>query len=639
MIGPRSHSHSQETDSFVVARMLKDWIAERCGLELPIESHGRPLPEETAGLFLELRSDGPADEDPEAYGLEVGRNGARLWARSLDGLRHAAATLIQLLDHRGSAASCRIEDAPDFPRRGIMLDVSRGRVPTESSLRELVDRCARLKLNVLMLYVEHTFRFRRHPHIGTGASPLDAETVRALDDYAADRGVELVPCLQSLGHMEYVLCWPEYRNLAETGMGWTISPADPGTYALLADLYAEFLPNFRSPLFNANCDEPWDLERGRSAARAAELGPGGVYLEHVGRIRDLAGEHGKRTMIWGDVVHAHPGRIDEIDRDLILLDWWYEADHIDFDRVEAFERAGLDFWVCPGTSTWNSLFPRVANSIENISRWADAGRRHGAGGLLVTDWGDFGHYNLPGNSLLAYAWAAQEAWSGASDSAAFDRAFGRALFGDASGAAARAIRALGDVHDPGFSIFNGSALQYLYFDDVERSLFVSAASPAKLDRCERAVERALGRVRKSAEAFGADQATRAEIEYAAEASLHAIRKARAGLAYLGWRRDPTATRAAGRRALARELRSLADEQAALTRRFRRLWLARSEPSNLEATLDRVSRAIRSLRRAAGRLERDRPSPAPPEHRGFERDDVVAALKRSQPRPPTATRPR
>lgn len=623
----------QDDGLFGAAVRLAEAVERRCGLRLAVESHAAPLDAATPHVALAIDPDAAVDASDQGYRIEVDARAARVVAAGIAGLRFGLATLAQLVDARGAIPACEIEDAPDFAKRGIMLDVSRGKVPDEATLRGLVDLCAGLKLNVLMLYVEHTFRFRRHPRIGQDASPLDARTLRALDGYAAERGVELVPCLQSLGHMEHVLEWPEYAGLAETDLGWTISPDEPGTYALLSDLYAEFLPNFRSPLFNANCDEPWDLERGRSAARAAELGPGGVYLEHVRRIRDLAAQHGKRTLIWGDVVHAHPERIAEIPRDLVLLDWWYEASHIDFDRVSAFARAGLDFWVCPGTSSWNSLFPRVENSLSNIARWADAGRRHAAQGLLVTDWGDFGHYNLLGNSTLAFAWSAQQAWSGESPPRRFDRAFSRVLFGDGTGEVARLYRALGAIHDPGFAIFNGSALQYLFFDDVERSFFIGAAKPRALDRCESALERFLERLRRARGRFGEHTLTFDELEYAAEASLCAVRKARAGLEYDDWRRDAATgrqTTARQRRALARRLRDLADLQRALGRRFRRLWNARSAPSNIEMTLRRLSRSTRSLGAAARRLERNRPSPPPPAHDGFRPGEVLAELRRALP---------
>ena len=121
--------------------------------------------------------------------------------------------------------------------------------------------------------------FRRHPEIAAGSSAFGAEDLRVLDAEAAARHVELVPCLQSLGHMERILSLARYRDLDESGGGWTLSPADPGSYALLRDLFDEYLPNFRSPLFNANCDEPWDLGRGRSRRRAESVGRGRLFLE------------------------------------------------------------------------------------------------------------------------------------------------------------------------------------------------------------------------------------------------------------------------------------------------------------------------------------------------------------------------
>jgi HAMP domain-containing protein len=596
----------------VSAERLRAGLAEQTGLTLPIEPHLRL---EDLGPRVELALDATISRKAaaplrgDAYRIEAGRDRIRITGAGPPGLRYGIETLLQIVDTRGRVPACRIDDGPDLELRGVMLDVSRGKVPSEASLRELIDLCAALKLNVLMLYTEHTFRFRRHPEIGRDDSPLDADTMRRLDAYAAERFVDLIPTLQSLGHMAHILGLERYAQLAETEMAWTIAPGEPGSQALLADLYDEYLPCFRSRFFNANCDEPWDLGRGRSKARAEALGPGGLYLEHVRRIRDLAAVHGKRTMIWGDVVHAHPDRIPEIERDLILLDWWYEAD-FDYERVAVFAERGLDFLVCPGTSSWNSLFPRVQNSVENISRWAAAGRRHGARGLINTDWGDHGHYNLQGNSLFAYAWGAQESWSGAAPAADFDRAFSRLVFGDASGEVARLYRALGAAHDAGFAIFNGSPLQYLFFDDIERGYFISATKPKRLAALERRLESLRPRLEAASARVTREQRGLDELLYALDASLFALRKARSGLEYNAWRKQPSAWRAPQRRSLAKRLSRLADEQRELAGQLRRLWLARSRQSNLDVTLRRIGRATRALRAAARRLEANRPSSPP-----------------------------
>jgi hypothetical protein len=603
------------------ALALREGVAAACGLELPIETHGRTA---DLGARLELGRDG---ERGEAYRIDVDGQRAELVGSGAAGLRYAVETLVQLVSGSGRIPACRIADAPDFGLRGVMLDVSRGKVPSAGTLRGLVDLCVRLKLNALMLYVEHTFRFRRHPQIGAGCDPLDAQTLRELDAYAASRHVELVPSLQSLGHMDKILRIPRYAHLAETASRWTLAPEEPGTIRLLADLYDEYLPNFRSALFNANCDEPFDLGRGRSARRARELGPGGLFLEHVRRVRDLAGAHGKRTLLWADVVHAHPERIAEIDRDLVLLDWWYEARH-DYERVRRFAEHGIPFVVCPGTSTWNALFPRVANSVENIRRYAAAGRRHGALGLLVTDWGDFGHPNLQGHSWYGYAWAAQQAWSGDAERRSFERALARRVFGDETGETARLARELGSIHEAGFAPINGSPLQFLYFDDLDAGYFVDGARDAQLRRSLRRLARVRERLLAVRDRFRRERLTWEEMCLATEASALACRKALAGRAYLAWRRRPKRLDAGARRRLARDLDALAREQQRLGRRLRRLWLRRSRPAGFELTRRRLDTSIASLRRAVRALRANRPPAPPPPHPGFDVARVFAAALRS-----------
>lgn len=617
--------------AFASARALKAAAAEAWQLELPIETHPET---HDLGPHISLEVD-----DPQATGCEGDAHHIRVLADRIQvrgggeaGLRYGVETLVQLVRRGPAILCCEIEDAPDFAMRGIMLDVSRGKVPTLETLRRMVDLCVTLKLNVMMLYTEHTFRFRRHPEIGANDSPLDAETMLALDEYAAERFVDLIPCLQSLGHMEHILKLPRYRALAETDVGWTIAPVHPDTIPLLRDLYDEYLPNFRSRYLNANCDEPWDLGQGQSQTRSEALGPGGLYLEHVGRLQELAARHAKRTMIWGDVVHAHPERIAEIDKDLVLLDWWYEAT-FDYDRIAVFPKHRLDFGVCPGTSSWNSLFPRIANSIANISGWAKAGREHGALAFINTDWGDLGHYNLQGNSFFGFAWGAQQSWSGEASARDFDRAFSASVFGDSTGTVARIYRALGAIHDPGFTVFNGSPLQYLYFDDVAESYFIKAAREPALERCTAKLEAVIAKISDAREAFGPEEVTWRELAYAADASLFSVHKTQAARRFNAWRGAQAGRKSKGqldaraRARLAKELRMLADRQRTLTRRLKKLWLARSAISNFDITKRRIDRSVKSLRDAARALDRNRP-PQPVSDKPFTMKGVFEAARRT-----------
>ena len=303
-----------------------------------------------------------------------------------------------------------------FEVRGYLLDVSRDKVPTLATLKRIVDILERFGYNQFQLYTEHTFAYSRHRAVWKDASPLTAEEIRELDAYCSLKGVELVPNQNSFGHLERWLVHPEYNGLAELPQGgaktpWgtikkdptTLCPTDPSALEFLGGLYDELLPNFSSGLFNIGCDETFDLAdgRGRSAAAVGEKGAGRVYLEFLEKVAALVRERGKRPMFWGDVILRHPELVPELPKDLIALDWGYEGNHPFMDEARRFRDAGLEFYVCPGTSSWNSLAGRVENMRENMAAAEKAGRIYGAKGFLVTDWGDGGHWqplaaSLPG---------------------------------------------------------------------------------------------------------------------------------------------------------------------------------------------------------------------------------------------------
>jgi N-acetyl-beta-hexosaminidase len=220
-----------------------------------------------------------------------------------------------------------------------MLDVSRGKVPTRQTLFELVDGLSAYKYNQLQLYVEHTFDFRSHPEIGAGTDPLTSDDILALDEYCRARHVELVPNLQSFGHQRHLLSLPRYQHLDEVGWRWSLSPAREETYAVLDDLYTDFLPAFTSPWMNVDCDETWDLGTGQSRALAEQLGKGRLYLQHILKLRDLAAKYGRRIMLWADVLHNHPELMPELPDDVLLLDWEYEAAD-SYPTAEALGKSG-----------------------------------------------------------------------------------------------------------------------------------------------------------------------------------------------------------------------------------------------------------------------------------------------------------
>ncbi len=367
----------------------------------------------------------PQVAGPQSYRLRVAADGVLAEAQDRAGLFYAAVTLAQLVRlSDGALPACEIADAPDFPARGVMLDISRDKVPTMATLFGLVDTLAGLKINQLQLYTEHTFAYRGHEEVWRDASPMTAEEIRALDDYCRERCVELVPNQNSFGHLERWLTLPRYNGLAELPQGgaplpWggtherptSLCPTDPRSAEFLAGLYDELLPNFSSRLFNVGCDETFDLRgNGRSQALVRQAGEGRVYLDFLKTIHGLVAARGRRMAFWGDIIIRHPELVAELPRDVLALEWGYEADHPFDAHGERFAAAGVPFYVCPGTSSWNSLAGRTANMLGNLRSAAESGLKHGACGFLITDWGDGGHWQPLCVSYAGFLYGAALSW-------------------------------------------------------------------------------------------------------------------------------------------------------------------------------------------------------------------------------------
>ena len=459
----------------------------------------------------------PVDFDarPQRYRLTVAPTRITVAAADPAAAAYADRTLAQLVAQFGGALPClTIDDWPDFPVRGVMLDVSRDKVPTMGTLRGLVDMLAGWKVNQLQLYTEHTFAYADHRTVWEHASPITAAEVRELDAYCRDRHVELVPNQNSFGHMERWLKHPRYAHLAEAidgaetpwGFRWdgpfSLCPTDPASIDFLADLYADVLTNFSSGLFNVGCDETFDIGQGRSRAEAERVGVTGVYLNFIRKVNDLVRGHGKRMMFWGDVILNHPERIADLPADVIALNWGYEADHPFDKEAAAFAAAGVPFYVCPGTSSWNSIAGRTDNCLANLKNAADAGLKHGAVGYLVTDWGDNGHLQYLSASYLGFMAGASLSWCGETNANAdWAAALDRFAFHD-DGLGRLAID-VGNVYQQvGKRNVNGSTLFRLLVPSPMDPHPQRGVTAAELDAAEAAIARLLDGIgqRRSREA-------------------------------------------------------------------------------------------------------------------------------------------
>lgn len=402
---------------------------------------------EDSGLSIAFKEN--TELQDQEYLLNIKSRGIEIQYHKMEGVFYALTTLKQMLlqAENNQLSGVEISDKPDLQIRGAMLDISRNKIPKLETLFGIVDFLADLKYNHLQLYIEGlSFAYPSFQDIWQETeTPITPEEMQQLDQYCKERLIDLVPNQNSLGHMMSWLETEEYQDLAECPDGYkllglldmkgTLNPGDPRSLALVKKMSKDLLPNFSSGLFNVNLDEPFELGECRSKALAEEKGGAEqLYLDYTLKLHEFVKAQGKTMMMWGDVVSKHPEIISEIPNEIIMLEWGYEFNHPFAQNCERFQKDGQPFMVCPGTSTWSSFTGRTTNMMGNVENAVSNAIKFGAEGMLITDWGDFGHLQYLPMSYAGLAYGAALSWNYESkDSLALGNYLSSLVFQDEQG--------------------------------------------------------------------------------------------------------------------------------------------------------------------------------------------------------------
>lgn len=563
----------------------------------------KAVPMEQVGLTLRVLPERVSHL--QGYELAITPDRITVEAHDEAGAFYAICTLLQLLEGlcflteneflRSGLPCLHVSDWPDFPVRGVMLDVSRDKVPKMDTLLDLVDMLAGWKINQLQLYTEHTFAYRNHPEVWANASPFTGQEVLDLDAYCRQRHIELVPNQNSFGHMHRWLEHPRYTHLAEVTAGdteywwgrgpFSLCPTDPRSLDLLRSLYDELLPHFSSRMINVGCDETFDLGEGRSKAECEKRGKGRVYLDFLLKIYEEVKARQHTMQFWGDIILEHPDLISELPKDVIALEWGYEASHPFAAHLAKFAAAGIPFYVCPGTSSWCSIAGRTDNAIGNLLSAAENGLDYGATGYLNTDWGDHGHWQALPVSYLGFAVGAAYAWAlDANRAMDVPRAVSWHAFRDPTGAMGRVAYDLGNVYRAiGVEPPNSSALFWILQRPLE---WVRAQQPIPSDVFQRtleAIDRAMLPL-NGAQIARPDAGLIAQ-EYTNMARLlrHACKRGLLALETDRIRADKMHA-------------ELDQDMQEIIQDYKRIWLARNRPGGLDDSVARLERAREDYRK-------------------------------------------
>ena len=332
-----------------------------------------------------------------------------------------------ILAREGTEDDYSFEYTVNADELGVMIDCSRNAVKTVEHIKDILRHLALLGYNQIGLYMEDTFKVDGEDYFGYLRGRYSHEELKEIDDYATLFGIEVVPFVQTLAHLERIFQWPEYKQCNDIANILLID--EPRTYTLIDNIFASLSKCFRSKKVHIGLDEAHLVGRGAYYDRfGAEKERSALILRHLERIIDIANNYGKSVMMWSDMFFrlAFGGRyyvdndeeipqevLQKVPKNLRLVYWDYASkDYNRYDRMfKKHKKFGVEVGFAGSTWSFTGFAPHNDNAIATLTPALKSAQENSVRNIVLTLWGDDGgEYSVFG-SLPSICFASEWAYS------------------------------------------------------------------------------------------------------------------------------------------------------------------------------------------------------------------------------------
>jgi len=287
---------------------------------------------------------------------------------------------------------------------GVMIDCSRDAVMNVTALKRFIDVLSRFGYNMLQLYTEDTYEVQDEPYFGYLRGRYTGAELKEIDNFARSKGIELVPCIQTLAHLNQIMFWPEYRDVNDCNDILLVD--NERTYQLIENMFKTLKENFTSNKVNIGMDEAHMLGLGKYLDKHGYKNRFDIILKHLKIVCEIATKYGFKPMMWSDMFFrlANKGNyyvsnkniseeiINTVPKEVDLVYWdYYSEDENRYDSMlKSHKQFNNDIWFAGGLWSWRGFVPHNNYSIQTTKAAMTACNNNGINNIFVTMWGDNG---------------------------------------------------------------------------------------------------------------------------------------------------------------------------------------------------------------------------------------------------------
>lgn len=328
--------------------------------------------------------------------------------------------LVLHLEKYGAGTGYSENEQVHYEKNGVMLDCSRNCVMSIPAVKAWMRMQASVGMNTVMLYTEDTYEVPEYPYFGAFRGRYTKEEIQELDQYAQIFGIELIPCIQTLGHLHQPLRWEPMRELRDTSD--ILMVGNEKVYTFIRACLKQISECFSTKRVHLGMDEAWTLGLGQYIIQNGFTSKEQLMKEHLDRVMEICREFELEPMIWSDMYMRVHSENEEyynvpVDEDMTskemppegmgLVYWDYYHTNPEFyeNYIHLHRQLTDNVWFAGGVWSWNGIVPNLKTGYTVTKAAMEGCRRAGIDKIVVTAWGDDAtespQYSILGPVLMA----------------------------------------------------------------------------------------------------------------------------------------------------------------------------------------------------------------------------------------------